>query len=80
MTEEPGQNPFTGAWLDRRSESRGEADWAARALAEPETRFLVSSGTLNGRSTIVVVLKDSTPHIWDDSENLLRWSLESPQT
>jgi D-alanyl-D-alanine carboxypeptidase (penicillin-binding protein 5/6) len=43
-------------------------------------RCLVSSGTLNGRSTIVVVLKDSTPHIWDDSENLLRWSLESPQT
>ena len=47
MTTEAGQNPFSGAWLDRRSESRGEADWAARALAEPGTRFLVSSGTLH---------------------------------
>jgi len=47
MTVEPGQNPFTGAWLDRRSESRGETDWAARALAEPDTRFLLSCGTLH---------------------------------
>lgn len=41
-------------------------------------RCLVSSGTLNGRSTIVVVLKSNTPNIWNDSERLLRWSLERP--
>jgi len=39
-------------------------------------RCLVCSGALNGRSAIVVVLKDSTPYIWKDSENLLRWALE----
>ena len=47
MTTQPGQNPFSGAWLDRRSESRGVADWAALALGEPGTRFLLSSGTLH---------------------------------
>jgi NAD+ diphosphatase len=47
MTAEAGQNPFTGAWLDRRSESRSEADWAARAAAEPGTRYLLSIGTLH---------------------------------
>jgi len=45
MTPEPGQNPFSGAWLDRRSESRGEPDWAAQAAAEPGTRYLLSIGT-----------------------------------
>lgn len=41
-------------------------------------RCLVSTGTLNGRSTIVVVLKSNTPNIWNDSSKLLRWALESP--
>lgn len=41
-------------------------------------RCLVSSGTLNGRSAIVVVLKSNSTHIWNDSEKLLRWSLERP--
>jgi NAD+ diphosphatase len=45
MTPEPGQNPFSGAWLDRRSEARGEPDWTARAAAEPGTRYLLSIGT-----------------------------------
>ena len=39
-------------------------------------RCLVSSGQLNGRAAIVVVLHSSTPHVWDDSEKLLRWALE----
>ncbi|HEY8960845.1 MAG TPA: D-alanyl-D-alanine carboxypeptidase family protein [Luteolibacter sp.] len=39
-------------------------------------RCLVSSGSLNGRSVIVVVLKSNTPNIWKDSEKLLRWALE----
>ena len=47
MTTEPNQNPFSGAWLDRRSETRGDSGWAARALAEPDTRFLLSCGTLH---------------------------------
>lgn len=42
-------------------------------------RCLVSTGTLNGRSVIVVVLKSGTPHVWTDSTKLLRWALESPQ-
>jgi D-alanyl-D-alanine carboxypeptidase (penicillin-binding protein 5/6) len=41
-------------------------------------RCLVSSGSLNGRSVIVVVLKSNTPNIWSDSEKLLRWALERP--
>ena len=39
-------------------------------------RCLVSSGTLNGRSAIVVVLKSNSANIWKDSEKLLRWALE----
>lgn len=41
-------------------------------------RCLVSTGSLNGRSVIAVVLKSNTPNIWSDSEKLLRWSLERP--
>lgn len=41
-------------------------------------RCLVSSGSLNGRSAIVVVLKSNSANIWDDSEKLLRWALERP--
>lgn len=42
-------------------------------------RCLVSSGTYNGRSAIVVVLKSNSTHVWNDSERLLRWALESPR-
>lgn len=45
MTADLSQNPFSGAWLDRRSEMRADPDWASRALSEPGTRFLLSSGT-----------------------------------
>ena len=45
MTADRNHNPFTGAWLERRSESRATADWLDQALAAPNTRFLVSSGT-----------------------------------
>jgi D-alanyl-D-alanine carboxypeptidase (penicillin-binding protein 5/6) len=41
-------------------------------------RCLVSSGSLNGRSVIVVVLKSNTPNIWKDSTKLLAWALERP--
>lgn len=41
-------------------------------------RCLVSTGTLNGRSAICVVLKSNSANIWNDSERLLRWALESP--
>lgn len=41
-------------------------------------RCLVASGSLNGRSAIVVVLKSTTPHIWTDSSKLLAWALERP--
>ncbi|MEM1084200.1 MAG: D-alanyl-D-alanine carboxypeptidase family protein [Verrucomicrobiota bacterium] len=41
-------------------------------------RCLVSTGTLNGRSAIVVVLKSNSANIWNDSERLLRWALERP--
>lgn len=41
-------------------------------------RCLISTGELNGRSVIVVVLKSDSTHIWNDSEKLLRWALERP--
>lgn len=41
-------------------------------------RCLVSSGSLNGRSVIAVVLKSNTPNIWLDSSRLLGWALERP--
>ncbi len=41
-------------------------------------RCLISSGSINGRSVICVVLKSNTSNIWSDSEKLLRWSLERP--
>jgi len=41
-------------------------------------RCLICTGSLNGRSVIVVVLKSNTPNIWKDSEKLLRWALERP--
>jgi D-alanyl-D-alanine carboxypeptidase (penicillin-binding protein 5/6) len=43
-------------------------------------RCLVASGSLNGRSVIVVVLKSTTPNIWKDSAKLLAWALERPST
>ena len=41
-------------------------------------RCLISSGTLNGRTSIVVVFGATSSTIWKDSERLLRWSLERP--
>jgi D-alanyl-D-alanine carboxypeptidase (penicillin-binding protein 5/6) len=41
-------------------------------------RCLVASGTLNGRSAIVVVLKSNSANVWNDAEKLLRWALERP--
>ena len=43
-------------------------------------RCLVASGSLNGRSVIVVCLKSTTPNIWKDSAKLLAWALERPST
>jgi D-alanyl-D-alanine carboxypeptidase (penicillin-binding protein 5/6) len=40
-------------------------------------RCLVATGTHNGRSVITVVLNSTPRYIWDDSEKLLRWALES---
>lgn len=41
-------------------------------------RCLVSTGTLNGRSVVVTVLKSNSANVWNDSEKLMRWALESP--
>jgi D-alanyl-D-alanine carboxypeptidase (penicillin-binding protein 5/6) len=41
-------------------------------------RCLVTTGSLGGRAAIVVVLKSTSRAVWDDSEKLLRWALESP--
>lgn len=41
-------------------------------------RCLISTGSLEGRSVIVVVLKSNTPNIWKDSQKLLSWALERP--
>ncbi len=39
-------NPFSGASLDRRSESRRDSDWIEAARAEPDTLFVAGHGTL----------------------------------
>tara|TARA_B110000879_G_scaffold72523_1_gene101356 strand:+ start:2655 stop:3602 length:948 start_codon:yes stop_codon:yes gene_type:complete len=39
-------------------------------------RCLICSGQLNGRAAIAVVLGSTSPQVWNDSEKLLRWSLE----
>jgi serine-type D-Ala-D-Ala carboxypeptidase (penicillin-binding protein 5/6) len=41
-------------------------------------RCLISTGTHNGRSVIVVVLKSNTANIWSDSEKLMSWALQRP--
>lgn len=41
-------------------------------------RCLVSTGTLNGRSVIAVVLKSNSRNIWSDAGKLLTWALEHP--
>jgi len=41
-------------------------------------RCLISTGTLNGRSVICVVLKSNSANIWSDSEKLMRWAVERP--
>lgn len=41
-------------------------------------RCLVATGSLNGRSAIIVVMKSNTPNVWKDGEKLLRWALERP--
>lgn len=40
-------------------------------------RCLVCSGTLNGRTVIVVCLGATSQTIWKDSEKLLRWGLKN---
>ena len=42
-------------------------------------KCLVASGSLHGRTVIAVVLGSNTSSVWNDSESLLRWALESPQ-
>ena len=41
-------------------------------------RCLVSSGTLNGRTAIAIVLGATSATVWDESEALLKWALERP--
>ena len=43
-------------------------------------RCLISTGVLNGRSVVCVVMKSNSANIWNDSEKLLRWSLERPSS
>ena len=42
-------------------------------------RCLVSSGSLHGRTVISVVLGSTSKSVWNDSEALMRWALETPQ-
>ena len=42
-------------------------------------KCLVASGSLHGRTVITVVLGSTPSSVWNDSEALLRWALESPQ-
>src|ERR1700693_5497753 len=44
--EQRPYNPFSGAFLDRRSESRQQADWIDAARRGTETLFIAGRGTL----------------------------------
>jgi len=65
MTAGYDGNPFSGAWLERRAQAREAADWAAQALAETGTLFLVASGTRHlvqrGASTAIAFLDAAHP-------------------
>ncbi len=65
MTAEQDGNPFSGAWLERRAQARDAADWAAQALAEADTLFLVASGTRHlvrrGAATAIAFLDATHP-------------------
>jgi D-alanyl-D-alanine carboxypeptidase (penicillin-binding protein 5/6) len=41
-------------------------------------KCLIASGSLLGRTVIVVVLGSTPQAVWNDSEKLLRWALETP--
>jgi D-alanyl-D-alanine carboxypeptidase (penicillin-binding protein 5/6) len=41
-------------------------------------RCLISTGEINGRAVVCVVLKSNTANIWSDSEKLMRWALDQP--
>lgn len=65
MTAEHDGNPFSGAWLERRGQAREAEDWAAQALAEAGTLFLVASGTRHlvrrGAATAIAFLDAAHP-------------------
>jgi NAD+ diphosphatase len=65
MTAEQDGNPFSGAWLERRAQAREAGDWAAQALAEADTLFLVASGTRHlvrrGAATAIAFLDATHP-------------------
>lgn len=42
-------------------------------------KCLIASGSLNGRTVIAVVLGSTPQAVWNDSEKLLRWALETPR-
>lgn len=42
-------------------------------------RCLAATGSVNGRSVVVVVLKSNSREVWNDSEKLLRWALRMPK-
>jgi len=42
-------------------------------------RCLAATGSVNGRSVVVVVLKSTSKEVWNDSEKLLRWALRMPK-
>lgn len=63
----------TNKLLDRLSYVTGMKTGTTNAAG----RCLVSSGSLNGRVVIAVVLKSNTANVWNDSEKLMRWALET---
>ena len=42
-------------------------------------KCLIASGSLRGRTVIVVVLGSTPQAVWNDAEKLLRWALETPR-
>lgn len=83
-----GTREFTFRFNDGRTRKLENTNKVMRSLAycngmktgttTASGRCLISTGALNGRSVITVVLKSNSANIWKDSEQLLRWALERP--
>jgi NAD+ diphosphatase len=73
----PFHNPFSGALLERRSETRAAADWLTRALQDRACRFVIGRGALQLVSTAApsAIAWQTATHPWVRSADVSQFSL-----